>query len=237
MIILPSKKIILFLVEGITDKTALGAVMGKIVRNDKIEFQITRGDLTSDPSCSISNILERVCFTVKEFSGKIFKAKDFAEVIHLVDTDGAFIPQELVLYDELAEDPVYELECIKTKNVDYIRNRNNKKTAIIKKLMSTKTVWKTIPYSVYYFSCNLDHVLYNELNLSSAEKNDKSNHFERSCSENPIEFLNLINADNIGTKGTYEETWAFIQNNKNSLNRFTNFNLLFNENAKNKKLI
>lgn len=224
------------MVEGITDKTALGAVIGKIIQDEKTEFQITRGDLTSHPSSKTSNILEKITSIVKEFSGRIFKPKDFAEVIHLVDTDGAFISKEFVMYDS-TDAPVYESSCIKTQYVEYIQNRNEQKTAILRKLIDTKTVWNTIPYSIYFFSCNLDHVLYNEPNLSKEEKNVNSDQFERSYSENPLEFLSLINSDDICIKGTYKETWDFIQDDINSLNRFTNFNLLFSENAKNNKFI
>ncbi len=39
-----TKKVILFIVEGITDKTALGSVLDAILSNEKIHFAITEGD-------------------------------------------------------------------------------------------------------------------------------------------------------------------------------------------------
>lgn len=37
-----TKKVILFIVEGITDKTALGTVLDAILSNEKIHFAITK---------------------------------------------------------------------------------------------------------------------------------------------------------------------------------------------------
>jgi hypothetical protein len=41
----PTKKVILFLVEGITDKTSLGLILSKIITTESIHFDITDGDI------------------------------------------------------------------------------------------------------------------------------------------------------------------------------------------------
>lgn len=41
------KKIILFIVEGINDKTCLEGVLEKILDSEEVRFQITEGDITT----------------------------------------------------------------------------------------------------------------------------------------------------------------------------------------------
>ncbi|WXR60958.1 hypothetical protein WG909_11735 [Peptostreptococcaceae bacterium AGR-M142] len=43
-----TKKVILFIVEGVTDKTSLGAIIDKLISSNLIKFYISGGDVTSD---------------------------------------------------------------------------------------------------------------------------------------------------------------------------------------------
>ena len=81
MIYLAAKKIVLFLVEGITDKTALGFVLQSIIKKENVQFELTDGDLTSEPTASTVNIINRVVEKVKRFSGKIYKPKDLYPIL------------------------------------------------------------------------------------------------------------------------------------------------------------
>ena len=93
-----TKKVILFIVEGITDKTALGSVLDAILSNEKIHFAITEGDITTKDDVNASNVIRRsneiVNFTQERYH---FKAFDLLEIVHLIDTDGAFIPDTAVI--------------------------------------------------------------------------------------------------------------------------------------------
>ncbi|MBU7006239.1 hypothetical protein [Phosphitispora fastidiosa] len=86
-----NKKILLFIVEGITDQTCLGFVLSKILNSNKVEFALIYGDITSKTGIDSNNIATEIGEIVKQFSGKIFKASDFIEIVHLVDMDGAYI--------------------------------------------------------------------------------------------------------------------------------------------------
>lgn len=160
------KKVILLIVEGITDKTCLGFALSKILNSNIVEFQLINGDITCETGINSSNIAEKVGRIVKEFSDPFsFKALDFLEIVHLVDMDGAYVADNQIV-QRTPETPVdpsdrkklyYGDNQIFVNNIVSIQKRNQQKTSIINRLISMKKVWRTIPYSVYFFSCNLDH--------------------------------------------------------------------------------
>lgn len=112
---------------------------------------------------------------------------------------------------------------IYTKNVAGIIERNRKKSAVVECMLEIRKVLKSIPYSVYYFSSNMDHVLHNNANLSNQEKDDLADAFDEEYSDKPKEFVRLMRCSSYAVKGTYEETWDFIKVDKNSVQRYSNF--------------
>jgi len=230
------KKIILFIVEGITDETCLGYILSRILNNNEIRFESTCGDITSQMGINPNNVAAKVGEIVKDFSGKVFKASDFAEIVHLVDMDGAYILDDQVVEKtpEIPRDPdkpqkpYYGNDQIFTDNIDGIRQRNLRKSEVLDRLVSLNKVWRTIPYSVYFFSCNLDHVLHREGNLFEKDKYIYAARFEKDC-DSPEKFFRIINAQEIIIPGNYNETWVFIKTEANSLRRYTNFRLFFTE--------
>ncbi|KUO78353.1 MAG: hypothetical protein APF81_02900 [Desulfosporosinus sp. BRH_c37] len=156
------KKIILFIVEGITDKTCLGYVLSKIINTNRVEFAITGGDITTKRGINSGNVSSEIGNIIREFSGKIFKAKDFCEIVHLVDTDGAYV-EDNRLNLKTPETPVdphdlrklyYTDDNIFVNDLRDTQQRNLQKTSILNRLISLNKVWVTIPYSMYFFSCN-----------------------------------------------------------------------------------
>ena len=154
------KKIVFVIVEGPSDEEALGVILSRLYSSSEVYVHIMHGDITSEFIESPNeNILTRVASEVEGYAkSNHFEKIHFKEIIHIVDTDGAFIPDANVMEDPLAEKPVYSLNEIRTKNKDGIENRNRRKRRNICKLCSKKELWG-IPYQVYYMSCNLDHVL------------------------------------------------------------------------------
>jgi hypothetical protein len=96
--LMPSKKIILFIVEGVTDQTCLGSVLSRLLDSYEIRFELIRTDITIANGADTGNIVSRIGDAVKHFCGKIYKRSDIYEVIHLIDTDGAYISEEKVIY-------------------------------------------------------------------------------------------------------------------------------------------
>ncbi|OPX90096.1 MAG: hypothetical protein A4E53_01311 [Pelotomaculum sp. PtaB.Bin104] len=229
------KKIILFIVEGITDQICLGFLLSRILNSNKVEFALTEGDITSKTGINSNNVPAKIGEIVKKFSGSFFKANDFAEIVHLVDMDGAYILDEQIV-EKTAETPLdpdkpqkpyYGDNQIFVDNPEAIRQRNHQKTSILNRLISLQNVWRTIPYSVYFFSCNLDHIMYGQRNLLKQDKQTCAVQFDRSYGDSPQQFIAFLNTPEIAAQGNYEETWDFIRAECNSLKRYTNFNLFF----------
>lgn len=218
-----AKKVILFIVEGINDQTCLGGVLEEILDSNEVRFQMTCGDITSRNEIDEYNIKKEIGNVVKQFKDKYhLKPEHFMEVVHLVDMDGAFLSKEFV-FEENTEKVLYRDDGIYTNKVANLIERNKKKSAVIERMLEISKVLKTIPYSVYYFSANMDHVFHNDANLSDADKNILADEFDLKYAEDVEAFKKLITESDFSVKGTYEETWSFIKLDNNSVCRYSNF--------------
>ena len=228
-----SKKIILFIVEGIHDKTSLSICLSDLLEGASVHFVLTNGDITSRYGTSPKNISERIGAIIKKFSGSIFKPKDFFEVVHIIDTDGAFVSEEhikkVAKVEEGSPHTKYKPEEILTPDPMNIKERNDQKSDVIERMLSIEKVWRTIPYHVYYFSSNMDHVLHNNPNLTREEKEQMAEEFENQYYKKPKEFIKIFQKNDLAVQGNYEETWDFIKLDCNSLKRYSNFGIYLEE--------
>ena len=84
---------------------------------------------------------------------------------------------------------------------------------------------------VKFNSCNLEHVLYGRLEeFSDEEKQIMSDDFADRYDGKVDEFIEFISDSAIAVAGAYQKTWDYIEKGKNSLNRHSNMNLIFNHN-------
>ena len=87
-----------------------------------------------------------------------------------------------------------------------------------------------VPYQIFYFSCNLDHFLYNERNLAQNQKIDLAEKFCAECSKDEDLFRATICDDKMSAVGMdYRTSWDYIKAGNNSLSRFTNLNILLED--------
>lgn len=202
------KKIVLFVVEGISDELALGPILSKLITSDHVKFHVVHGDITSDYHNNPSNnMILRVKRLVHAFLGNIYNYQDIREIIHIVDIDGVYIDDRHVLQADV-EHLSYEDRAIRTKNTREIKKRNLFKSRALNILMSTnkiklgRTDTSEVPYGLYYMSCNLDHVIHNERNLARELKRQKAT--------------------------DYSESWSYLEKEFNSLSRCSNLALYLN---------
>lgn len=230
-----SKKIVLFIVEGITDEISLALVLSKIIERDKIvKFKVINGDITTEYRTNPSNILVKITDEIKGFIVRdIYKKGDIQNIIHLVDTDGAYIDDALILPKDINE-VEYGTQHIYAKNVEDIKERNDQKAQILNKLIGVDKVYKDLPYRIYFFSSNLEHVLHNNQKVLRHEKNEYAQIFEDKFAGEPYSFIEFINSTELAVDGDYNHTWDFIKKGANSLNRYTNFHLYLNNLNSNK---
>lgn len=223
-----NKKIVLFIVEGINDKTSLALCMGQLLDKESVHFEITGGDITAEYGSSSANIAKKIGNIVNKFRGKIFEPKDFQQVVHIIDTDGAFI-SETDIVDGSDHKNEYTEEHIVTSKVQKTIERNLQKQEILDRMTGLNKVCRSIPYSVYYFSCNMDHVLHGEANLSRADKAAHAVEFENRFFGKPAELMEFFNSEEFAVKGSYDETWEFIKKGNHSLKRYSNFAVYLKE--------
>ncbi len=220
-----SKQVVLFLVEGRSEQFALEGVLDSL-SSDIVLFHVINSDITSDKDTTTNNVKEKITAHIKNFidERKIPK-ESILKVIHLVDTDGAYIPDANIIVDKSLTKFVYSLTDISANSHENVSTRNQNKRKILDMLVSTKTVFKNLSYEVYYFSCNLDHVLYDEINLAEGLKTKKADEFYDRYFDKSDEFVDFICNSPFSVHGSYVSTWDFIKIGLNSLNRYTNFNV------------
>lgn len=223
------RKAVLVIVEGPSDAEALEHPFNKMFNPDEVRVNVVHGDITADKNSMPSNIASAVGKLVKDHASKYgLKRGDFLRVIQVVDTDGAYIPDANVVEDNgHVGSPVYSETEIRAAPKSNIMARNRRKRANLDRLSSAGCVWTTIPYSVYYMSCNLDHVLHGVQNSSDEDKAKNASVFAKKYYDDLDGFLNFISDPIIAVAGEYKDTWAFIREGLSSLQRHTNLALCF----------
>ena len=99
-----AKKYVLVIVEGASDKAALEVLFTRFCCPKGTETIVTHGDITSDKNVSESNIINKVKVFASE---RKLKKADIQHVVHIIDTDGVFIPDGRITQDDLADGFVY----------------------------------------------------------------------------------------------------------------------------------
>lgn len=178
----PKEKHILILIEGSSEQTifemSLPEMFDAIGDDYNVHFAFicedgndVRGDITSKHGVTPDKIEGLIS---KLYVGHVlevdkFYARDISEIIHIIDLDGAYIPNENIVQGDNpnGEDkPFYTESTIINRSVSSIEERNKRKRDNIAALLTLPKgrirVWhnpdnpkskqSTIPYSLYYFS-------------------------------------------------------------------------------------
>lgn len=227
------------LVEGASDETSMALILEKIFSSYQVKFLVVRGDITTRGNISVDNAVEKINKLICDEGKKYGYTKgDIKKIIHITDTDGAFVPdtairilndEDVVENKEVAKDKIiYNTTYIACSDVKKIKSRNKQKSTVMHKLSTIKSI-SNIPYQIYYMSCNLEHVFHGELkDFSDDEKRDKAHIFAERYISCPESFIEFISTSDFAVQGNFKETWIHIRQGLNSLNRFSNLHLAFN---------
>ena len=217
------KKVVFVIVEGPSDDAALGVILNRLYDKSKVHIEILHGDITTDLSIDPSNIVSALGDIVKNYAATMhFSQIHFQEVIHLVDMDGAFIPEAAIVDNPDADKPFYFLTEIQTSRPEQLVLRNKHKQSKLNRISTLKKVWGSIPYQAYYMSCNLDHALYGKLNSTAEEKENDAYAFAKRYKDDIDGFLTFISDSEFSRMDGYKESWEFIKKDLHSLERHTN---------------
>lgn len=152
-------KIVLFIVEGITDQISLENIVDTLVDEynssstytDNVIFEISEGDITSNYSSRPNNIKSKITKIIKAKGKRKYAPTDYKEVIHIIDTDGAYIDDNRIFQDESKENFFYSSDGIYYKNRDDVIKRNAHKRNIIDSLLKINTVYISVKYRVFFY--------------------------------------------------------------------------------------
>ena len=223
---MPRKKIVFVIVEGPSDEEALGVLLNRIYDSKAVYVQVMHCDITTELDVNTGNVVAKIGDVVKKYAGRTFKSGDFSRIIHITDTDGAFIPDDAVVEDAAAVKPLYSATEIRTQRKSGIENRNLRKRECLNRLSSASRIWG-VPYQIYYMSCNLDHALYGKLNSTDDEKESDSFAFAKKYRDDIPSFMKYISESDFSVVGSYPQSWQYISEGLHSLERHTNFGLCF----------
>jgi hypothetical protein len=232
-----SRKILLCIVEGQSDENVIGSILNDLTNNILVRVHVTHGDLTTMNGVTTSEIKKdvgnEITTVTKSNKAPHFEKSDIEKVIMFTDTDGCFIENKFVQYSDKLKsyEKRYFLDHIEAAKPETIQKRNKQKSANLKVINSCSEI-SGLPFEMYYFSCNIDHALYNQNNLSSDKKKKLSRNFSVKYYQKPLEFLDFLKKENIVPEGSYLETWKFIEQENHSLERWTNFLALLKNNKK-----
>ncbi len=224
------KKVVLFMVEGKTDKAALGLVMSRLFPRDTVRFYVMNGDIMVRSGIRPQNAMRHMSDCIKGYlASEHLLRTDIRMIIHLTDTDGAYIPLDRVFYANISGTR-YLPDRIETRAVDDTKDRIRGKRAVAGYLAAQDTVFG-IPYRLYYLSRNIEHTFFGEKkSITSRQKCDFADRFEDRFAGDPDGFVEFLRTGRFVVRGDYEESWEFIMHDIRSLQRHSNMHLIFDEN-------
>lgn len=226
------KKVVLLLVEGSCEEVLLYNRLRSLFEHHNIRFRIQHGDILYDLDRPQEPIKSVIGNAVNEFMIKNkFRPVDVFCVLHIIDMDGCFIPEDaIVIVDSQKELTRYHDDRItvphkKQKQQIATRNADRSKNINIMKALD-KILSGEIDYRMYYFSRNLEHVLFKEPN---PEKEGKFPDVERFIEQLdvPIEDFLQESMPLLSGADPYMESWDRISERTASLQQYSNVPLLF----------
>ena len=226
------KKVVLLIVEGGCEEVLLYNRLRSLFEQHNIRFHIQHGDILYDLDRPQEPIKSVIGNAVKEFMLKSkFHPEDVFCVLHIIDMDGCFIPEDAIIIDETQKQlTIYHEDRIsvpheKQKKQIAVRNAERSNNINIMKTLD-KILCGEINYRMYYFSRNLEHVLFKEPN---PEKDRKFPEVERFIEqlEMPIEDFLQESMPVLTGVDRYSESWDRVSEKTASLEKYSNVPLLF----------
>lgn len=221
------KQVMIFIVEGPTEETALAQILSRIFSTNQVKFEIVHGDITNmrgaDPRERVRD------FILQSLGRNGYRWKDIVRIVQIGDTDGAFIPDAYVKESQdggihYGEDEIYAVD------VDAMRKRNARKKRAMEELAGISVITYKgtgVPYSIYFFSRNMEHALHDESGeLGTEQKVRLAQRFRRRYASRIDEFKQFITSPEVANDGDYREIWRRIGEGTASLRRGSNLHLL-----------
>lgn len=233
-----TKKVILFIVEGQSEETAFAMLFERLFDQSLVLFDVVRGDLTTRSSYykgtqhhtasnARNDVRDRVLDHIKQ--RKQYRWDDLLRIVQITDSDGTFVSSDTII-ETAREGIAYYENKIETASKSGLCRRNDIKSKALRQLYSCSHLTyrkHEVPYAIYYLSRNMEHALHGcTETLSDDEKRVLARTFQRTYKNDLSGFVRMLQAENLATKGNYQETWHYIQEAHHSLERHSNLHLV-----------
>ena len=225
-----TRKAVIFVVEGKSDKKALEHIFQVIYKHKNVTFEFTRGDVTSDETLTLNEVVQTIYEKVESYrKEKKLNKNDIWQIVQIFDTDGTYIPESAIVTGKTKEF-YYTTEEISCKDTGKVVRRNEWKSSMMNELLKLSDI-KGIPYKCYFMSSNLDHALYNKQNLTDEEKELYSIKFYEMFEGREKLFIKYRESDVVnGCPDSFPASWKYIKEELHSLERHSNLHIYFKEN-------
>ena len=123
-----SKKVVLFIFEGVTEKIALESILKKLFASNHVDVEFIGTDITSNKDITIANIDNELRQFIREKLKPLhIDVSDIEKIIHVIDTDGGFVDERYIKYSAQQAHLAYTQNEILTKDPANTLKRNKKK--------------------------------------------------------------------------------------------------------------
>ena len=221
------KKVVIVIVEGLSDKTVLSGILPKLSEDYIFRFKIIHGDLLTQTSVMsdtiIANVSKQVSYAVSEYK---YQPNDIHAIIHVIDLDAVFLNNEQIIERENINKVYYTSTAMYVKDYHQIIRRNEQKILNLNRLLDVRFIKKgrsQIPYFLHFMSINLDHVIGDEPNLANNyDKAKLSYDFVEKYRHHEIGFLTFSKNRLLEGMKDYASSWEVVKQSENALKRTSN---------------
>jgi hypothetical protein len=222
-----ANKIVLFLVDGYTDRITLALPFGRFLRqyaNLGIDFYVFQGDMTTRSQRNEQTLKATVGNSIKAYlqESKLEK-RDIAMVVHVIDMDAVYL-EENHIFETNGLPAHYHQNRYYSRNKEAIITRNHHKRRNIAELRNDASLFG-LPYRCYYFSVHIEHALHNVINPTKMDKVQLAEAFEDRYLNDPEGLYQLFTSQELLLGDSYEASWAAIETEKSALRRASNLGL------------
>lgn len=207
--------VILFIVEGPSDETALIIPLYEKIIKKKLRtsVKVMHGDIltkfiknTTLYEITSSNIKKELITIVSDFISRenLLKSKDLLKIFYITDTDRCFLETE--------SHHINKQNCLNTLfNTDFIS-------------LGKGSALKNIPFDVIFLNENLEHLLTLESRCFSDEEKERiANSFSEECEKDFQKYIDTFKNDQVKFWNSYRESYNQIKENKEVSSNMNNF--------------
>lgn len=207
--------VILFIVEGPSDETALIIPLYEKIIQKKLRtsVKVMHGDISTKfikntelYEITSSNIKKEIISIVSDFINRenLLKSKDLLKIFYITDTDRCF--------SGIESHHTNKKSCLTTLfNTDFIP-------------LGKGSSLKNIPFDVIFMNENLEHLLTLESrNFSDKEKEIIATNFSEECEKDFQKYIDTFKNDKIKFWTSYRDSYTQIRQNPETSSNMNNF--------------